>query len=86
MYNRRSLQNPARPAPSTATTASDASASIDDDDGLDMGGADMFNRNSVAIFERLNKEQVKFSYDLGSAMFFCVFVCVFGVNDGYCWP
>lgn len=56
------MQLPPRGAGANAAAASsDSSLSMqsDDDDGLDMDGAAMFNRHSVAIFERLNKEQVR---------------------------
>jgi hypothetical protein len=34
-----------------------------DDEGFDLNGMDMFTRNSVAIFERLNQEQVRATQD-----------------------
>jgi hypothetical protein len=61
LYPRRSTPQGAAPNRHTSTASSTITASSSQqslDDGFDLNGMDMFTRNSIAIFERLNKEQV----------------------------
>lgn len=45
-------------APRGGAVAGSPTWSDDADVEVDMGGLDMFNRQSIAMFERYNKEQV----------------------------
>lgn len=61
--NRRSMPNAPRNGNSGLGVAGAASPTWSTDDAdveVDMGGLDMFNRQSIAMFERYNKEQVRF--------------------------
>lgn len=62
--NRRSMPNAPRGGGGggglgVAGAASPTWSTDDADVEVDMGGLDMFNRQSIAMFERYNKEQVR---------------------------
>ena len=78
VYNRQSMPN--RPAAADLRPGGGIN-SVSSDDGdveVDMGGLDMFNRQSIAMFERYNKEQV-------CALLKNSISLTFNADRAFCW-